>query len=341
MKRLVTIAALGLIIGLPASARARPLTLESGLTRLNSAFNRLNQQLSSRVTLLERLKLYNATIQQTRARKAGPARDYRLRRLLAEARALSRRLSGLDVRIKRSQEELDRARKALLGLLARLKARQAAQVKAQLARTSRTGKRQVKVLKVAKTRIDPLDGPREIEEKADLLKDSEEKIRRRIREIARVIDRLKKRAKLRRISRRVDRDEGLYGEDTSRHRITRLRPGSNPNRSTPTDDGVTQDADTLGTNSGYATPAPGAAEPSWESGHSARTYAVLLKEVLSPAALASLRKASQSNDPEVRLKALQRVQQELRRAAARLRKKSTRYRQKARELRQKERSRRR
>jgi len=344
MKRLLgmTLLLTGLLIAAPARAQSAktPEVLRKGLTALNRHFAELNRHVAARAALLERLERYRTLLRKTRALPAGPARDYRLRRLLAEARTLAKRLSGLDQRIRVVQKSLDDARRRLLSSLAQLKGAHRTRLRQELARTRRG--RTHRVLRVAQPRIHPLDGPRQILDKADVLKDSEEKIRKRLAEIARVIGRLKNRRTLRNISRRVDRYTGLFNEDSSRRRVTRIRPAKVPaEAAAPQGTGDpshnSQDSDGLAS---YGTSAPaddGTGE--WGPGRSVSsgTYAVVLRELLTPATIQALRKAGRSGDPAARLKALERARRELTLAAQRLRERAKRYRQRARDLRATER----
>ncbi|MFH2007162.1 MAG: hypothetical protein ABI333_11295 [bacterium] len=333
MIRWTSTIALLLALGWPTTAQAESSkqTVGTQLATLNRAFNALNQRILERASLLKRMQRYQATIRQTREQKAGPARDYKLRRLLAEARALAKSLSGTDAQLLRAQQVLERARSALLRTLSRLKQAQQERIRKALAKTSSKDGRKPTVLRVAKTRIDPLDGPQEINEKADLLKDSEEKIRKRLAEVDQVIGRLQKRGKLRRIAQGVDRYQGLFGEDASRRKLTRIRPSKAP-------------ADAAGEwsndHDGSYQPAPGSITDDGLGGSSrgstSSTYAVVFKDLLTPATLDALRKAGQSSDPRVRLQALQRVREELKRAAAKLKARAQRYRQRAKTLRQRE-----
>lgn len=340
MIRWLTIPTLLLALGWPVGAQAAPASrTPAQLERLNKAFTRLIRHTSQHARLLQRLQRYQRTIRTTRARPSGPARDYKLRRLLAGARSLAKRLSAADKRVARARADVAAARKLLIRSLARLKKAQQGRARRALAQTRVRGR--LTVLRITRTRLHPLDGPREISEKADLLKDSEEKIRKRLAEIDRVIVRLGKRQKLRRIARGVDRYAGLFGEDTSRRRVTRIRParpvGAAEGPGTPADGlQATNDMD-----AGYTNPSATYGDDTSSRGVSSGTYAVVLKELLTSATLAALRKAGRSSDPRVRLAALQKARAELKRAMAQLRSKARRYRAKAAQLRKREQQRRR
>jgi hypothetical protein len=320
-----------------------PAVLSKGLAELNRHFGELNRLLVTRQKQLERLERYRSTISQVRKQPAGPARDFKLRRLLADARALAKRLSGLDASIRRAQQGVERARRSLRDKLSKLQGKRRAKVKRVLQRTRRA--RKARVLRVAQPRIHPLDGPRQIEEKADVLKDSEDKIRRRLAEIGRVINRLKKRRKLRSISRRVDRYTGLFNEDSSRRRVTRIRANKTPSEPSVGEGGTPApagqaDADPSSLTGSYnGDDASAELDGTRGSGLSSGTYAVVLRRLLTPATLRALREASRSKDPATRLQALNRARAELRKKAQQLRRRHQQYRQRARKLRKKQRHR--
>jgi len=340
MIRWFPITALLLALAWPSQAQAAPSDrMPAQLVRLNKTFARLLRLNSQRTQLLTRLRRFHATVRTTRARPAGPARDFKLRRLLAGARTLAKRLSILDKQVAKALADVTTARASLIQTLTRLKKPQRNRARRALANTAGKGQKRHTVLRIAKTRLDPLDGPREIDEKADLLKDSEEKIRKRLREISQIISRLGKRQKLRRIARGVDRYSGLFAEDTSRRRVTRIRPAKTTaavNPGAPAE-GL-QDSNDM--DAGY-TPSSTFGDDSHSRGTSSSTYAVVLKELLTPTTLAALRKAGRSSDPRVRLRALRKARAELQRAIAKLKARAHRYRAKAKRLRQTEQTRRR
>ncbi len=346
MIRWISITALLLAMACPLGTEVQAAPRSNAptqLTRLNKAFYNLVRLSNERIKLLSRLRRFQSTIRKTRARAAGPARDYKLRRLLAGARALAKRLSASDKQMKAARAELLAARKQLLRTIVRLKKAQQRRARRALAQTARKGRGKLTVLRIAKTRLHPLDGPREINEKADLLKDSAEKIRKRLKEIDQVISRLGKRQKLRRIARGVDRYAGLFGEDTSRRRVTRIRPakpagvtgeapgpGEGPHNANDLDAGYTNNPSSSLSDDGVS-----------RGGTSSSTYAVVLKELLTPTTLAALRKAGRSADPRVRMAALKKARAELKKAIAKLKKRALRYRTKAQNLKTRERRRRR
>lgn len=320
-------------------SRAATSAVTSALRALNRQFRTLTQQISHRTALLGRLARYRRAIAATRRRPAGPARDFKLRGLLAEARDLAARISRVDRTVRALGHAVDRARVRLGKRLDALSAAERARARAALSRTRRAH-RAPRVLRVARPRIHPLDGPRQIEEKADLLRDSAEKVRRRLVEIQRIISRIRTRQRLREISRRVDRYTGLFAEDTTRHRVTRIRP-SRPAASTNDTQpaGVPRDGD-RGSALGGSYNGPGesgtvglqsGSDPSRDA--PSGTYAVVLREVLTPGAVQALKRAGLRRNPGARLRALERARQELARTAKRLRDRARAYRARARTLR--------
>lgn len=348
--------------GPSAATQAAPsaAAIKAQLRALDGALETLRPLRSERARLLKRLQRFSRVLASTRAKPAGPARDFKLRRLMAAARALAQKLSRLDGRINAARLALGKVRQQLGASLLWLRGARKALVARALQRTgsrpARRGGRNLRVLKVARVKLDPLDGPREIHEKADLLRDSEEKLRRRIAQIDLVIKGLGRRQQLRSVSRRVDRYTGLWSEDTSRRRVTRLRPGTARSPADGVQGGAPQgagepsepnntgemDGDDASLGSGFSGRAGGASDESVFSASSPpTTYAVVLREVLTPGTLAALRKAGQSTDPRVRLAALKRVRAELKRQATGLRQRASGYRQRAKRLKSSETRRRR
>jgi hypothetical protein len=339
MNRWLTITALLMALAWPMDGQAAPGgRTPAQLVRLNKTFARLLELNRKRTHLLKRLKRFQATVRATRNRPAGPARDFKLRRLLAGARTLAKRLSTTDRQVSKALVDVTAARMSLIRSMARLKKPQQNRARRALVHTAGKGQRRQTVLRITKTRLDPLDGPREIDEKADLLKDSEEKIRKRLQEITRVISRLGKRQKLRRIARGVDRYSGLFAEDTSRRRVTRIRPGTTADAAEPSPPAAGLESPN-DLDAGYTSGAT-LGDDGLSRGTSSSTYAVVLKELLTPTTLAALRKAGRSSDPRVRLQALRKARAELKRAIAKLKARARRYRAKAKRLRRTERNRR-
>lgn len=323
-------------------SRAATATVTSALVRLNRQFRVLTRRISRRTALLDRLARYRRAITATRKHPAGPARDFKLRRLLAEARDLASRISRIDGQVRALGRAMDRARAHLQKRLDSLSAPERDRARATLTRTRRA-RRTPRVLRVARPRIHPLDGPRQIEEKADLLRDSAEKIRRRLAQLQGVIARIRTRLRLREISRRVDRYTGLFAEDTTRRRVTRIRPSrpaattsDQPPAGVPAEgreDGTLMggynspgDNDTIGLQSG--------SDPSRDA--TSGTYAVVLREVLTPATVQALKRAGVHRDPAERLRALEQARQDLARTAKQLRDRARAYRARARALRTRE-----
>lgn len=325
----ILMATLALSLASPG-AQAAPIApgLSTRLEELNQRFAAVDKAVAGRTALLGRLDRYRRSIRDTRRQEAGPARDFKLRRLLAEAQALAKQISALDVELARHQEALEEARQSLLRLLAELQGAQREKVQQELARTRQSKDGRPAVLKVARPLIHPLDGPREIEEKADVLRDSEDKIRKRIEEIDRALTNMAERRRLRSISQRLDRYTGIFNEDSSSRRVTRIRPS----KIVAPAEGAPNPAGEMDTQGGYA-PADDFAGSGVGRTVTSGTYAVVLRELLTPATLHALRKAGESGDPEARIRALRKAREELQKAAADLRSRSQTYRERARQLR--------
>lgn len=315
-------------------------SLPARLAELGQLFVSLGQAEASRTELLKRLDRYRKSIRDTQRQSPGPSRDFKLRRLLSDSQALAKEISALDQKIARERAALHRTRQALAKLLESLKEEDRARVRRELERTRRSEgsrSRPRQVLKVAKPTIHPLDGPREIEEKADALRDSEDKIRKQIKEIEDILSALERRRRLRAISSGLDRYTGIFNEDSSSRRVVRIRPtrtSADSATGSPTPD-PSREGD-LNPPESFAgvvdDPQVGEGTRTAVSG----TYAVVLRELLTAETINALRQAGRSGDPEERRRALERARAELRRTATELQRKSQTFRQRARQLRSQE-----
>lgn len=177
--------------------------------RLEAHRGRLEQLLAAQVRRISRLK----------SQPPGVRRDYQLKGALRENQELATKLTGLQEEIRELNTRLVAAYDGAIASTAdpaeraRLKQR-----RDKLARSARQGPRIV-----TRESANPLDSAEDLEEKADLLKDSEEKVRRQLRQIQQQIQRLKHRARLKRHSRAVD--DSPFVEDSPR-RLARAKTGS-------------------------------------------------------------------------------------------------------------------
>jgi hypothetical protein len=181
---------------------------------------------------------------------------------------------------------------------------------------------------LGKVAVDPLDGPRELKEKADLLRDSGDKLKREVARLSARIDDVERRRHLRERAGAVDED--WFGEATSNRKFARTGTVASSNN------GKTQNtADTTPTTNNPA-PAPpgsgalgdgrgGGTAPSGNfsgetntSGSSRATDSTVLRNLVDPATLDELRRADGGDDLERQVRALKRAQGELEGLAAEL-----------------------
>ncbi|MEO6954040.1 MAG: hypothetical protein ABI321_19715 [Polyangia bacterium] len=180
--------------------------------------------------------------------------------------------------------------------------------------------------------VDPLDGPRELGEKADLLRDSGDKLRREVKRLSARIDGVDRRRRLR--ERAGALDEDMFSESASNRRIARAGDGSGATTGTvttvmSTSSGTKGSADSTG-GSPVASPTSGVGAqggftgaPTTNSPSSARTDTTVLRNLVDPATLDELRQSDGIDDADRQTKALKKAQAELESLAAELDRRAT------------------
>lgn len=298
--------------------------------------------LRRRSELEEQSQTLAGEIERTKAARAGVRRDSALQRLLAAQKAQSDVLERLATELRGRGSLLAGARRKLLADCDRALAqpldearrveliRLRAQTAAELAGPERP-------LGVVQTRADPLDGPRELFDKADLLRDSEDKLRREVGRLAVRIEGVERRRHLRERAGALDDD--LFGEAMSNRRAARVvLAGTGSSHGTGSDTGSAPGSGAPGSGApggngspgGSNTPAPpgpgGSSPPSAPKGGDsdgpapppggpAGDTAAVLRNLVDPATLDELRRAGGNNDLELQLRALRRARHELERMA--------------------------
>jgi len=297
-----------------------------------------------------------AQIERVKA-EGGVRRDAKLQELLAAQKAKSDELERLASDLRGRASLLSGARKKLIAdcdralatpnlaearrlELERLRASTAAAMAAPTAPATSIG--------VARAADDPLDGPRELQDKADLLRDSGDKLRREVARLAQRIDGVERRRHLRERAGAVDED--LFGESVSNRHSPRVasttfggsRGGTADNAgaqgpTTPTAGGASNGAGgggAGGSGGGAGSPAPGGGGPtgggstgggiggtgggSTGGGGTTGTLGgtgtgdtTVLRNLVDPATLDELRRSDGGDDLERQLRALRRAQGEL------------------------------
>jgi hypothetical protein len=274
---------------------------------------------------------------------SGVRRDARLQELLAAQKAKSDELDGLASEVRGRVSLLAGARRKLIAdcdralaapslpeakrlELARLRTAQAAALAAP-----------EKPIGVARAADDPLDGPRELQDKADLLRDSGDKLRREVQRLAQRIDGVERRRHLRERAGAVDED--LFGEAVSNRRSPRVASTTFSNNrnggdaaqgtpSTPTAGGANNggggSGGSAGGGAGSPAPGPGAGGSGGTGGgtttggggttglgSNSGGDTTVLRNLVDPATLDELRRSDGGDDLDRQLRALRRAQGEL------------------------------
>jgi len=305
--------------------------LEGRATRLEAHRGRLEQLLAAQVRRIGRLK----------SQTPGVRRDYQLKSALRENQALASKLTGLQEQIRELNAKLVAAYDRTIasttdpGERARLKQR-----RDKLARSARQAPRIV-----TRESANPLDSAEDLEEKADLLKDSEEKVRRQLRQIQRQIQRLKHRAQLKRHSRAVD--DSPFVEDSPR-RLARAKTSSGSGKTAGT---TAMDGDGYEVAPQEPTPAPPAAgfdssaktndanapagggawagSPGRSEASGGTDLNLTIRGVMDPGTLRELQQAARSGNVQDRIAALEKARKRLEQMARKLGSQATKLRKQA------------
>lgn len=300
-----------------------PGTAVAGLGDDLSRLEKRHELLANHRGRLEtQLKEHGRRISRLKAQPRSVARDLQLKAALRSSQTLANKLTSL-------QQQLNEQRDKLLALYGR-----AIASAPDAATKSKWRQRRRKLAKrtrgashlLARVQASPLDSAEDLEEKADLLKDSEEKLRRRIRALGRRIARLERRAKLKRHGRAA-LDSPFVEQSTRRaggqRRAVAKAPVAteNPPPPAPTDDGAKNQADadqngalagepSYGMGEAPAAPAPGGAGSRAEG----EATSPSVTRGLDPATLQALTGKLRGSAAQ-QLAALRRAQEKLRKLA--------------------------
>jgi hypothetical protein len=292
-------------------------------------------------------------IEHWKAQSAGVRRDFRLSELLAAAKSKSDELERVAAELRWRGSALVEGRRQLIAACDRALAGQlpeARRLELARLRTSQTTLLTMPSVtasgKVAPVVVDPLDGPRELAEKADLLRDSEDKLKREVQRLASRIDDVERRRHLRERVGAVDED--WFGEATSNRKFARVTStpampadktvggttgGAGSGRmsgfgatdtnqapaaaappaggaTTPTVGGApTPGGGSVGSTPGTQPPPTGGGE--FGGGGARASDTTVLRNLVDPSTLDELRRADGGDDLERQLRALRRAQGEL------------------------------
>jgi hypothetical protein len=319
-------------------------------------------QLETRRAQLERdHDALAAEIEALKAQPAGVRRDFRLSQLLAAAKAKADELTRVAAELRWRIGPLADARRTLIAACDRaldprlgsalLDARRLELTRVRTTQAALLAMPAAPLGKVAAApSIDPLDGPRELLEKADLLRDSEDKLKREVARLASRIDDVERRRHLRERAGAVDED--MFGEAVSNRKFARVTTSAGSEAKTTTS---SDSARTPGTQNpapaapavpsvggagtptagGGATTAPPPPTTGFDNGGSTggttggatggtagftphANDTTVLRNLVDPSTLDELRRADGGDDLDRQLRALRRAQGELTGLAAEL-----------------------
>ncbi len=276
-----------------------------------------------------------AEIEREKAEAPGVRRDFRLQELLAASQAKTSELERVASDLRARTQSLTGARRTLMSSCDR--ALGGSLPEARRLELARLRTAQVTLLAMPQQPLgigkpvpapayDPLDGPRELAEKADLLRDSGDKLRREVTRIASRIDDVERRRHLRERAGAVDED--WFGESTSNRHVARSSTShgtdtagkaSDANPQTP---GAGVAGPPTGGGAGSATPSPAGGGTTNGGGTppvsnfandpaNRGSDSTVLRNLVDPATLDELRRADGSDDLERQVRALRRAQGEL------------------------------
>jgi hypothetical protein len=248
------------------------------------------------------------TVDALKAQPAGPVRDVKLQRALAEAQEMAQALDKLQAQLRTIDLPLFDLHKRLAGELARAAADSSlsAEKRAELARRrdaemARLGAG-APALEIAIPNADAVDGPAELADKADLLKDSEDKLRREIDRLGKRIDGVEGRRRLRERAGAVDED--LFIESGTGRRVVHVGPITADKRAEqPTAGGAFSPRSNENGAQSFSDAA---------GGGGTIAYGASLRGVIDPSTLDELRRAEAGQDLDRQLRALRKMQSNLR-----------------------------
>ena len=320
------------LVGLSGSGRAAPsdpaslLALEAEVLRADHTMAPL---LERRTRLEDEAKKLAAAIDSLKRSPSGVRRDLELQSALAASQAKTDELDRVQSELRWREPGLKELRRRLVRVIDEL-LQAGGQSEAQRLSLDRLHTATVALLvspalplRIVRddgkeSRVaDPLDGPRELRAKADLLRDSGDKLRRESQRIATHLDGIERRRHLR--ERAGALDEDLFGESTSNRVAGRAQNTVAANTKTATAGGATTTQGQGVPNPAFDSPtqpAPGTptgvGTPPAPAIATARTSeTTVLRNLVDPATLDELRAADAIDDTDRQTRALKKAQAEL------------------------------
>jgi hypothetical protein len=296
-------------------------------------------------------------VARLKAQPAGVGRDYQLQAALRESQAVASKLTQLRAQLRAATERLIAEYEAA----ARRASSEGERARYQKLRSELIGKRTQDTRIVTRERAGRLDSPEDLDEKADLLQDSEEKVRRQLRQVEVKIAQLENRARVQRHGKALD--DNPFVEESPRRTGQARRTSGTPNAAGATAAGDSNESGGRTTppagksgmtpNTPAPPPSPGAfdadasAGPSYGGGTGATAKApaapdglragseviISIRDVMDPAILKDPKLGAKGDDLKAHLAALRNASQRLRHVAGQLSTQAKDLRQRARTLR--------
>lgn len=306
--------------GSAAGAPAQIATLRAEVQRREVDLGRARTQLQDQ----EREAAQDAAgIEQLKSQPQTVARDLELQRRLAAAQERAERLSRQAAQRRQLEAELRAARQRFMAACDRLLGDGAAQLQAaERLEVLRLRALQAEALSAgadpalpaalrAAGEEPPPDDPQLLRERADLLRDSADKVLREVRRLEERAEEIQRRQRLR--ARAASVDEDLFAEQATSRRGAGSAEKSRTGTTADSAAGAGAAPGPQSPRAPEASPPPGSLTSTPQSARSA----------LDPSTLDLLRRGEGSADPEARLLALRRAQAELQRMAADLARRAT------------------
>ena len=300
--------------------------LRAQLRTAEASIAPLTERRRALVAEAERLGI---SIDAQKKRPEGVRRDSHLQELLAESKKTTDELERVQAGLRASTPALDELRRRMVRAIDQLLAHDGGHDKndTRLPDAVRFDLERARTAAVAALAapVTPLqiaggtrgafdDGPRELRDKADLLRDSGDKLRREAQRLAARIDSVDRRRRLRERAGAIDED--LFGESASNRHIARAGAPSEsgaisqtqPSTGSPT--GAAPPSNTSSPSmpslSGGTTSSTPASQPS-----SFRSETTVLRNLVDPATLDELNSADAVDDADRQERALKKAQGEL------------------------------
>lgn len=317
----VGVAVATLMLPAVAAQAGRPPAISAEVEQIQRAEAALTELMLKRQGLERDSQALAAAIERLKSEPRGLQRDRALADRLATARAKSDELERMQAELKSKAAALAFARRRLLVACDRTltgKLADADRLDVARLRTAEAAKLATPEapLGVATVTINPLDGPRELKEKADLLSDAEDKLRRESQRLDTRISDVLERQKLRERSRALDDD--LFSEAASNRRVAHAAGASPADRSP------------AGSARGPTFTGAGAGSDSSGGGDT-----TVLRNLVDPQTLEALHRADDEGDLGLKVQALRRARTELNALAGQLHQRAQSLADKAEELKHK------